>query len=151
MSSALIAALFPDHAAADRVRVRLSSGDAAFPTDRVQLTSKVDPGHAGLVPAESFALKLQAYFRTLFDQDDEAEQVRSLSAGVENGNGAIVVFPRGDIETKRAFEVLRQAKPLQLFEHDLDNQMLEHAASEDRAPVVSNVVESVTGTKNSPA
>jgi len=144
MSSAVIAALFTDHAAADRVRTRLSSGEAAFPTDRVHLTSAMEPGHAGLVPAASFALKLQAYFRTLFDRE-----VRALSAGVQSGNGAIAVFPRGDIETKRAFDVLRQAKPLQLFEHDLDKQTLEHAASEDAAPVVSNVVDAVTGTKSS--
>jgi hypothetical protein len=144
MSSALIAALFSDHATAERVRVRLSSGDAAFPTDRVHLTSTLDPGHAGLVPAESFALKLQAYFHTLFDREDEADAVRSLSAGVQNGNGAVVAFPRGDIETKRALEVLHQAKPLQLFSHDLDEQTLEHAASEDKEPVVSHIVDAVT-------
>jgi hypothetical protein len=149
MSSAVIAALFTDHAAADRVRTRLSSGEAAFPTDRVHLTSAMEPGHAGLVPAASFALKLQAYFRTLFDREEEAAEVRALSTGVQSGNGAIAVFPRGDIETKRAFDVLRQAKPLQLFEHDLDKQTLEHAASEDAAPVVSNVVDAVTGTKSS--
>jgi hypothetical protein len=149
MSSAVIAALFADHAVADRVRTRLSSGDAAFPTDRVHLTSVIEPGNAGLVPAASFTLKLQAYFHTLFDQEDEAAEVSALSAGVQAGNGAVAVFPRGDIETKRAFEVLRQAKPLQLFEHDLDKQSLEHAASEDRAPVVSNVVDAVTGTKSS--
>jgi len=138
MSSAVIAALFADHAVADRVRTRLSSGDAAFPTDRVHLTSVIEPGNAGLVPAASFTLKLQAYFHTLFDQEDEAAEVSALSAGVQAGNGAVAVFPRGDIETKRAFEVLRQAKPLQLF-----------AASEDRAPVVSNVADAVTGTKSS--
>jgi hypothetical protein len=149
MSSAVIAALFADHAVADRVRTRLSSGDAAFPTDRVHLTSVIEPGNAGLVPAASFTLKLQAYFHTLFDQEDEAAEVSALSAGVQAGNGAVAVFPRGDIETKRAFEVLRQAKPLQLFEHDLDKQSLEHAASEDRAPVVSNVADAVTGTKSS--
>jgi hypothetical protein len=147
----VIAALFSDHAAAERVRTRLSSGEAAFPTDRVHLTSPIEPGHAGLVPAASFALKLQAYFRTLFDQEDEAAEVQALSAGVQAGNGAVAVFPRGDIETKRAFEVLRQAKPLQLFEHDLDKQTLEHAASEDKAPVVSSVVDAVTGTKSSGA
>jgi hypothetical protein len=149
MSSALIAALFHDHAAAERVRVRLSSGEAAFPTDRVHLTSTVEPGHAGLVPAESFALKLQAYFHTLLDREDEAGHVRSLSDGVKSGHGAIVVFPRGAIETKRARNVLREAKPLQIYEHDLDKQTLEHAASEDRAPVVSHVVEAVKGTKKS--
>jgi hypothetical protein len=147
MSSALIAALFPNHEAADRVRVRLSTGDTAFPTDRVQLTSAVDPGNAGLVPAASFALKLQAYFKTLFDEDDEADEVRALSAGVENGNGVVVVFPRGDIETQSALAVLHQGKPLQLFEHDLDKQVLEHAASEDAAPVAADVVEAVTGSK----
>jgi hypothetical protein len=149
MSSALIAALFQDHAAAERVRVRLSSGDAAFPTDRVHLTSSIEPGHAGLVPAESFALKLQAYFRTLFDRPEEAGHLRALSDGVQNGHGAIVVFPRGDIETKRARAVLRQGKPLQFYEHDLDKQILEHAASQDSAPVVANVVDAVKGTKRS--
>lgn len=147
MSSALIAALFTNHEVADRVRVRLSTGDTAFPTDRVQLTSAIDPGNTGLIPAASFALKLQAYFRTLFDKDDEADQVRALSAGVENGNGVVVVFPRGDIETQRALAVLHQGKPLQLFEHDLDKQALEHAASEDAAPVAAEVVEAITGSK----
>jgi hypothetical protein len=147
MSSALVAALFNDHAAADRVRVRLSSGEAAFPTDRVHLTSSIEPGHAGLVPAESVALKLQAYFRTLFDKDEEADRVRSLSAGVQAGHAVIAVFPRGEIETKRAVEVLRQAKPLELYEHDLDKQALEHAASDSTAPVVSSVVDAVVGTK----
>jgi hypothetical protein len=151
MSSAVIAALFTDHAVASRVRTRLSSGDAAFPTDRVHLTSVIEPGHAGLVPAASFALKLQAYFRTLFAREDEAAAVSALSAGVQAGNGAVAVFPRGDIETKRAFEVLRQAKPLQLFEHDLHKQTLEHAASDDKASVVSKVVDAVTGTKTSRA
>jgi hypothetical protein len=149
MSSALIAALFSDHAAADDVRVRLSSGEVAFPTDRVHLTSTVDLGHAGLVPAASLALKLQAYFHTLFDREGEADHVRSLSDGVQKGHGAIAVFPRGNIETKRARDVLRQAKPLQLYEHDLDKQTLEHAASEDSAPVISIVVDAVTGTKSS--
>jgi len=147
MSSALIAAIFSDHAAADRVQVRLSTGDAAFPTDRVHLTSSSEPGHAGLVPAESFALKLQAYFRTLFDKDDEAPRVRSLSAAVQAGQAVVVVFPRGEIETKRATSVLRQAKPLELYEHDLDKQTLEHAASESAAPVVSGVVDAVVGKK----
>jgi 2',3'-cyclic-nucleotide 2'-phosphodiesterase (5'-nucleotidase family) len=147
MSSALMAAVFTNHEAADRVRVRLSTGDTAFPTDRVQLTSAIEPGNAGLVPAASFALKLQAYFKTLFDREEEANQVRSLSAAVENGNGVVVVFPRGDIETRHAYAVLQQAKPLQLIEHDLDKQVLEHAASEDTAPVAAEVVEAVTGSK----
>lgn len=143
MSSAVIAALFRDHATADRVRVRLSTGDTAFPTDRVHLTSTVDPGNAGLVPAQSFALKLQAYFHTLFDREDEASEVRALSDGVRNGNGVVAVFPRGDIETRRALEVLNQGKPLQLFEHDLHKQTLEHAASEDPKPILGEAYDKV--------
>src|SRR5450755_728289 len=110
--SALIAALYSDHATANRVRVRLSTGDTAFPTDRVHLTSAGEPGHAGLVPAESFSLKLQAYFHTLFDREDEADRVRALSGAVREGHAVIAVFPRGDTETKQARELLREAKPL---------------------------------------
>jgi hypothetical protein len=142
--SALIAALFADHATADRVRVRLSSGDNAIPTDRVQLTSGTEPGNAGLVPAPSFALKLRAYFHTLFDRDDEMEQVRTLSDAVQNGRAAVAVFPRGDIETAHVLKVLREAKPLQVFDHELEKQALEHAASSDKAPVVEHVVNAVT-------
>jgi len=141
--SALIVALFADHATADRVRVRLSTGEAAFPTDRVHLTSGTEPGHAGLVPAESFALKLQAYFHTLFERQDEADRVRTLTSGVQEGHAAITVFPRGDVEIKRAREVVQQAKPLELFEHDMDKQTLEHAASKSDAPVVSKVVDAL--------
>jgi hypothetical protein len=146
--SALIAALYSDHATANRVRVRLSTGDTAFPTDRVHLTSSDEPGHAGLVPAESFLLKLQAYFHTLFDREGEADHVRALSDGVQEGHAAIAVFPRVAIETTRAREVLRQAQPLQLYEHDLDKQTLEHAASASDAPVVSTVKDAWPGTRN---
>jgi hypothetical protein len=145
MSSAVIAALFPDHAAAERIRLRLSCGDTCFPTDRVHLTSAHEPGHAGLVPAQSDALKLQAYVHTLVDRPEEAPRVLSLSAGVQGGHAAIAVFPRGAIETRRALEVLRQGKPLELYEHDLDKQSLEHAASEDSEPLVANVVDAVAG------
>jgi hypothetical protein len=141
--SALIVAVFTDHTAAERVRVRMSTGKTAFPTDRVHLTSTAEPGNAGLVPAESFALKLQAYFHTLFDRDDEAACVRKLSGAVQEGRAAITVFPRGDVETQRAREVLHQAKPLELFEHDMDKQTLEHAASDSGAPIVSKVVEAL--------
>jgi len=103
------------------------------------------------VPAESFALKLQAYFRTLFDERAEEQQVRALAAGVQNGNGAVVVFPRGDIETQRARDVLQQEQALQLYEHDLDKQVLEHAASADSAPAITNVVDAVKSTTGSTA
>jgi hypothetical protein len=144
--SALIAALYADHATAERVRVRLSTGDIAFPTDRVHLTSSAEPGHAGLVPAESFSLKLQAYFHTLFDRDDESDRVRALSGGVHEGHAVIAVFPRGAIETQQARKLLREAKPLQIFEHAMDEQTLEHAASASDAAVVSTVTHALPGT-----
>jgi len=67
---------------------------------------------------------------------------------VQEGHAAIAVFPRGAIETTRAREVLRQAQPLQLYEHDLDKQTLEHAASASDAPVVSTVKDAWPGTRN---
>jgi len=123
----------------------LSTGNIAFPTDRVHLTSSTEPGHAGLVPAESFTLKLQAYFHTLFARDDEKDRVRALSDGVRDGHAVIAVFPRGGIETKQARKLLRQAKPLQVFEHDIDEQTLEHAASESDDSVVSKVTTALPG------
>jgi hypothetical protein len=145
--SALIAALYSDHATANRVRIHLSTGDTAFPTDRVHLTSTGEPGHAGLVPAESFALKLQAYFHTLFAREDEADHVRALSDGVQAGHAVIAVFPRGAIETKYAHEVLRRAQPLQLYEHDLDKQTLEHAASASDGSVISTAKDALSSTR----
>ena len=44
--SALIAALYKDHATAARIRTSLVS--QGFATDRVQLTSREEPGPAGL-------------------------------------------------------------------------------------------------------
>jgi len=143
--SALIAAVYADHETADRVRLRLSTGDIAFPADRVHLTSSREPGHAGLVPAESVALKLQAYFHTLFDRDEEASRVQSLSNAVQGGQATVVVFPRGDIETKRAREVLRQAIPSEVYEHAIDEQTLEHAASESNSAVVSKAADALPG------
>jgi hypothetical protein len=143
--SALIAALYADHQTADRVRLRLSTGDIAFPADRVHLTSISEPGHAGLVPAESFALKLRAYFQTLFDRDEEAGRVLSLGAAVQGGQATVVVFPRGAVETKRAREVLRQAKPLEVYEHAIEEQTLERAASDSDSPVVSKAVDALPG------
>jgi hypothetical protein len=59
---------------------------------------------------------------------------------VREGRAAIVVHPRGDIETNRAMEILEGASPVEIHDHDLDKQTMEQAAAEDEAPVVKRVL-----------
>jgi len=79
--SAVLAALFSTHQVADEVRTRLVQD--GFPTDRVELASRVETGHAEVVPASSLAEKLTLHFRQLFPAEEEAIQV--LSRGVVAG------------------------------------------------------------------
>src|SRR3954470_2129709 len=97
---AVVAALFDDHATADQVRTALVSG--GFPTDRVQLTSEAEPGQAALMPSSNKSQQLQDYFDRIFTEADEKEQVRMFVNGVRHGNAALIVQPRGDIETRQA-------------------------------------------------
>src|SRR5690348_5513387 len=100
--SAILAALFPSHEIADRVRTRLV--EDGFPTDRVELASRKETGQAELVPAPSIEERLALHFRQLFPAEEEATQV--LSRGVLEGRAVIAVHPRGDIETQRATQIL---------------------------------------------
>jgi hypothetical protein len=136
--SAVLAAVFNDHAAAEAVRTRLVSD--GFPTDRVELTSRREPGQAGTGPAESLPDQLEDYFRQLFDRDEEQRFVASLAANVRDGHAAVVVHPRGEIETNRAVEILEGASPLELHDRDLDQQTMEQAAAPDETPVVKKVL-----------
>lgn len=135
---AVVAALFQDHATADRVRTALVSG--GFPTDRVQLTSEAEPGQAALMPASNKSQQLQDYFARIFPETNEQEQVRTFVDGVRHGNAALVVQPRGDVETRQALEVLSSSQPIQLCKHDLDKQGMEKAASEASSTVVGHLV-----------
>ena len=136
--SALVAALFKDHAVADRVRTALVSG--GFPTDRVQLTSEVEPGQVSLMPRGDKSQQLQDYFKQVFTDANERQQLRTFVEGVQHGNAAVVVHPRGDIETRTAVDVLSSSEPLQLCEHDLANQTMEKAASPASSTVVGHFV-----------
>jgi hypothetical protein len=136
--SALMAALFPDHATAEQVRTALVSD--GFPTDRVQLTSPSEPGQAALNPSGGKTDPLQGYFAHLFPASDEREHVRTFVEGVRKGNAAVVVHPRGDIETRRALGILRASNPIELREHDLDAQGMEQAASSASSTVVGKLV-----------
>ena len=136
--SALVAALFENHAAAERVRTALVS--EGFPTDRVELTSAREPGQAALGPAEEQAQRLHDYFMKFFDRDDEEDHGRTFAEGVRRGQASVVVHPRGDIETRRALDVLQAASPVELREHDLANQSMERAASPQSEPIVAKLI-----------
>lgn len=136
--SALVAALFENHAAAERVRTALVSG--GFPTDRVELSSSHEPGQAALGPGEEPMEQLFDYFVQFFDRDDEKQYVRSFAEGVRSGKASVVVHPRGDIETQQALHILQASNPVELHEHDLANQGMERAASPKSESVVEKLV-----------
>jgi hypothetical protein len=136
--SALVAVLYDNHATADQVRTALIS--EGFATDRVQLTSRVEPGPAGLTPSDDMATQLEDYFTRVFSDENEAEEIRRFVDGVQHGNAALVVHPRGEVEVQRALSILSSAKPLQVREHDLANQTMERAASHSGETMVGQVV-----------
>ena len=126
--SALVVALYDNHAAAERVRTRLVR--EGFPTDRVQLTSSDEPGQAAVVgQAPDLEAQLEEYFGGLFDRVEEIPNVHFFVDGVQQGHAALTVHPRGEIETNRALEILEEAQPLEICDHDLRAQGMEHAAS----------------------
>ena len=136
--SALVAALFENHAAAERVRTALVS--EGFPTDRVELSSEREPGRAALGPSTQPSRQLHDYFVQFFDSDAEAQTVRTFAEGVQRGQASIVVHPRGAIETQRALEILNASNPVLVREHDLDKQGMERAASPAPESMVERLV-----------
>jgi hypothetical protein len=132
--SAVLAALFPNHEVAEGVRTRLVTD--GFPTDRVELTSRREAHQAELVPGESLTEKLMLHFQQLCPATEDADATRALCHGVTTGGAVIAVHPRGDIETKRAIEILEQAGPVDLRATDLENQTMEHAASRSNETVI---------------
>lgn len=138
--SAVLVAAFNDHATAERVRTRLVQD--GFPTDRVQLTSLQELGQVKMVPRASVGEKLTEYFGNLFHSGSAAggngqRSVQLFQRAVLDGNAAITVQPRGDIETQRALELLNDAGPVELRGADLQKQTLEHAATETDTPIVT--------------
>ena len=133
--SAVLAAVFNDHKVAEKVRTRLVND--GFPTDRVELTSREEPGQAKVVPAASATDKSTRYFRQLFPDPSEQASVQLLLRAVLDGQGVIVVHPRGQVETDRAVEILNQGGPAEIGAKDLDKQTLEHAAARDESSALS--------------
>jgi hypothetical protein len=136
--SAVLVAIFADHATAAGVRTRLVKD--GFPTDRVEVTSSRELGQVALVPRERVADKLTEYFRKLFQggEDESTEHsVRLFQRAVLDGRAALAVHPRGDIETQRAVKLMNEAGPVEVRGTDLDNQTLEHAATEEETPILT--------------
>ncbi len=129
--SAVLLAVFADHATAEGLRTRLVKD--GFPTDRVELTSRRELGQVKLVPRESVGEKLTEYFRQLFQHagsHGDERSVQLFQRAVLDGKAAVAVQPRGDIETQRALQLLNAADPVEIRHADLENQTLEHAATE---------------------
>lgn len=145
--SAVLAALFADHAAAERVRVSFVKD--GFPTDRVELTSARELGQAQVVPAQSRTEKLEQHFQQLFPDEAQRESVHALAQGVLEGHAVIVVQPRGEVETRRAVEILEQGGPMEMRERDLENQTLERAASPTENTIIPGVRKILVGPRRS--
>jgi hypothetical protein len=136
--SAVLVAVFSDHAIAEAVRIRLVKD--GFPTDRVELTSCQELGQAELAPRGGLGDKLTEYFRSLFESGNRASDERTVQLfqrAVLDGNAALAVHPRGDIETKRALQLLNEGDPVEVRGADLQSQTLEHAATEAQTPIVT--------------
>lgn len=133
--SAVLLAVFNDFETAERARLALFRD--GFPTDRIALTARGQPGGgAATEPTLSFHDRLAQYFRTLFAHADGAQHAHRLAERIEQGAAAITVLPRGDIEVKRAAELLGHASPDEVLERDLDDQSWEFAAAPRSLPWV---------------
>jgi hypothetical protein len=135
--SAVMTAIFDQYGVADRVRLDLVRD--GFPTDRVDLTAACDPGRAALTPAQSSHERLMRHFLVLFGGEAERPYVERLAERIEHGGAVVTVHPRGALETRRAREILERAQPLEVGQHDLANQGMEHAASGHDQPWISSL------------
>jgi hypothetical protein len=132
--SAVLLAVFNDFDTAERARLALFRD--GFPTDRIELTARSEPGRAGSEPAPLLHDRLAQYFRALFARADGAQHAHRLAERIEQGAATITVLPRGDIEVRRAAELLGHARPDELLERDLKDPSWEFAAAPRSLPWV---------------
>ena len=53
------------------------------------------------------------------------------------GKAAIIVQPRGELETQSALQLLGRAGPIDIRDADLENQSFENAAAAAETPIVT--------------
>ncbi len=135
--SAVLVAVYTDHPTAELVRTELVK--AGFPTDRVDLTSRQELGQAKLVPRPTLSEQLSEYFRKVFQTDTTHDErsVQLLERVVLEGKAAIIVQPRGELETHSALQLLGRGGPIDIRDADLENQSFENAAAAAETPMVT--------------
>ena len=116
----VLVALYDSYGTADAVRAELVS--AGFPTDRVELTSRVDEGRAGAVPGDRFGERVRRYFHTLFEDSESDRYTDFFAEGLQQGGATIAVHPRGEEEIEQAERMLRQHRPIEIEGRDLGFQ-----------------------------
>ena len=136
--AAVLLALYAGHPAAERVRNRLVR--EGFPTDRVRLTSSLEPGEADSVPAQTRKGQFHRYFRSLFDDAAERSHADRLAERVDGGAAAVTVHPRGEEEVAIAMRLLEEGEPLDIGAEHLDDTFLEHAAATNPRPYLERVL-----------
>jgi hypothetical protein len=135
--SAVLLAVFNDYATADHVRMALF--EDGFPTDRYELTACCEPGRAAFHAGDSQHGQFVKYFRTLLTADNESHFAEEFAGRLDGGAAAITVHPRGPVETLRATQILSQAGPMAMAEHEISHQPLEHAAARSARPWISHL------------
>ncbi len=107
----VLVALYHSYATANAARAALVAD--GFPTDRVELTSKVEEGQAGTVPGDEFSERITQYFENLFEGDGGG-CTEFFTEGLKRGGAAITVHPRGAEEVERATGILQRHKPIEI-------------------------------------
>ncbi len=110
----VIVAIYDDYGIADRVRTQLVAD--GFPTDRVEVTSRLETGQADAEPGARFADRVANYFHAVFDQQDEQAQAEDVTDRVVKGGSAVTVHPRADYEIASARRILDENRPVKLEE-----------------------------------
>jgi hypothetical protein len=135
--AAVIVALYEDYATAERVRTQLVKD--GFPTDRVELTSSHEPGQAGAMPGDALSQKLEEYFRTLFEEDQNGGYAHYFAERVLQGSNAITVHPRGEAEFERGTQILERYDPVELERQGTDETEMEHARADSDETIIGRV------------
>lgn len=110
----VIVALYDDYGIAERVRTELVAD--GFPTDRVEVTSRLETGQADAQPGGAFVERVANYFHTIFDQTTHDNLADEFAERVRAGSSAVTVHPRADYEIDSARRILSQNRPIQVEE-----------------------------------